>query len=138
VQRQAGKYDASDLEDRYQLRLRALIDATAQGRREPQVATSNVVDLMATLKKSLGQAPEEKPERAPSAQEGGAKTASGSRSGSEQAFTQAGLIILFLPGMEANEAVVLLKAHHAVDLGLVDRPDLVIAHAAFWALKPEH
>jgi DNA end-binding protein Ku len=27
VQRQAGKYDASDLEDRYETRLRALIDA---------------------------------------------------------------------------------------------------------------
>ena len=69
VQRQAGKYDASDLEDRYETRLRALIDAKLKGEgleaaEEPQVATGNVVDLMAALKKSLGQAPEEKSERA--------------------------------------------------------------------------
>jgi DNA end-binding protein Ku len=70
VQRQAGKYDASDLEDRYETRLRALIDAKLKGEgveaaEEPQIATSNVVDLMAALKKSLGQAPAEKPQRAP-------------------------------------------------------------------------
>jgi len=70
VQRQAGKYDASDLEDRYETRLRALIDAKLKGggleaTEEPQIATGNVVDLMAALKKSLGQAPEEKPEKAP-------------------------------------------------------------------------
>ena len=61
VQRQSGKYDASDLEDRYETRLRALIEAKLKGEgidaaEEPQIATSNVVDLMAALKKSLGQA----------------------------------------------------------------------------------
>ena len=66
VQRQSGKYDASDLEDRYEKRLRALIDAKLKGEgieaeEEPQIVTSNVVDLMATLKKSLGQVHEEKP-----------------------------------------------------------------------------
>jgi DNA end-binding protein Ku len=66
VQRQSGKYDASDLEDRYEKRLRALIDAKLKGEgieaeEEPQIVTSNVVDLMATLKKSLGQMHEEKP-----------------------------------------------------------------------------
>jgi DNA end-binding protein Ku len=70
VQRQAGKYDASDLEDRYETRLRAMIDAKLNGEgieaaEEPQISTGNVVDLMATLRKSLGQAAEEKPERAP-------------------------------------------------------------------------
>jgi len=70
VQRQAGKYDASDLEDRYETRLRALIDAKLKGEGleaagEPQIAASNVVDLMAALKKSLGQQPAEKPEKAP-------------------------------------------------------------------------
>jgi DNA end-binding protein Ku len=69
VQRQSGKYDASDLEDRYETRLRALIDAKLKGEgldaaEEPQIATSNVVDLMAALKKSLGQAPEQKAEKA--------------------------------------------------------------------------
>jgi DNA end-binding protein Ku len=66
VQRQAGKYDASDLEDRYETRLRALIDAKLKGEgidaaEEPEIVTSNVVDLMETLRKSLGQVHEEKP-----------------------------------------------------------------------------
>jgi DNA end-binding protein Ku len=66
VQRQAGKYDASDLEDRYETRLRALIDAKLKGEgidaaEEPEIVTTNVVDLMATLRKSLGQVDEEEP-----------------------------------------------------------------------------
>jgi DNA end-binding protein Ku len=65
VQRQVGKYDSADLEDRYETRLRALIDAKLKGEGidlaadVPAVATSNVVDLMAALKKSLGQSPAE-------------------------------------------------------------------------------
>jgi DNA end-binding protein Ku len=60
IQRQSGKYDASDLEDRYETRLRAMIDAKLKGEgidaeEVPAVATSSVVDLMAALKKSLGQ-----------------------------------------------------------------------------------
>ena len=68
VQRQAGKYEPGDLEDRYETRLRAMIDAKLKGEgidleeEVPQVAASNVVDLMAALKKSLGQ---EKPGAAP-------------------------------------------------------------------------
>jgi DNA end-binding protein Ku len=70
VHRQSGKYDASDLEDRYETRLRALIEAKLKGEgldaaEEPQIATSNVVDLMAALKKSLGHQPDEKPRKAP-------------------------------------------------------------------------
>ena len=63
VQRQAGKYDSADLEDKYEIRLRALIDAKLKGEGieadadTPQATTSNVVDLMAALKKSLGQEP---------------------------------------------------------------------------------
>ena len=69
VQREAGKYDSADLEDKYETRLRALIDAKLKGEGieadadTPQVSTSNVVDLMAALKKSLGQEPEEKPKK---------------------------------------------------------------------------
>jgi DNA end-binding protein Ku len=64
VQRQSGKYDAADLEDRYETRLRAMIDAKLKGEgihvSEPEEPTrTNVVDLMAALKKSLGQAAEE-------------------------------------------------------------------------------
>ena len=33
VQRQAGKYDSADLEDRYETRLRAMIDAKLKGER---------------------------------------------------------------------------------------------------------
>jgi DNA end-binding protein Ku len=60
VKRQVGKYDAGDLEDRYEARLRALIDAKLKGEGlepgdEPQLPAGNVIDLMAALKKSLGQ-----------------------------------------------------------------------------------
>jgi DNA end-binding protein Ku len=61
VQRQVGKYDSADLEDRYETRLRAMIEAKLKGEgidleaEEPVAAVSNVVDLMAALKKSLGQ-----------------------------------------------------------------------------------
>src|SRR5215475_5651097 len=60
MQRQSGKYDASDLEDRYETWLRAMIEAKLKGEgidtsgpAEP--ARTNVVDLMAALKKSLAQ-----------------------------------------------------------------------------------
>ena len=64
VQRQSGEYDAADLEDRYETRLRAMIDAKLNGEgvepSEPEEPDrTNVVDLMAALKKSLSQ---EKPE----------------------------------------------------------------------------
>jgi DNA end-binding protein Ku len=66
VQRQSGKYDAADLEDKYETRLRAMIDAKLKGEgidaNEPEVPErTNVVDLMAALKKSLGEEPEKKP-----------------------------------------------------------------------------
>ncbi len=52
--------------DRQETRLRALIDAKLKGEgidagEEPEIVTSNVVDLMETLRKSLGQVNEEKP-----------------------------------------------------------------------------
>jgi non-homologous end joining protein Ku len=51
------KYDAGDLEDRYETRLRAMIDAKLKGEgiAEDEVVEpdrTNVVDLMAALKKS--------------------------------------------------------------------------------------
>jgi DNA end-binding protein Ku len=63
VERQVGKYDSADLEDRYETRLRAMIDAKLKGEGidiqtdVPVEATSNVVDLMGALKNSLGQSP---------------------------------------------------------------------------------
>jgi DNA end-binding protein Ku len=61
IQRQAGKYDPGDLEDRYETRLRAMIDAKLKGEGidlEADVTPpgeTNVVDLMTVLKQSLGQ-----------------------------------------------------------------------------------
>jgi len=79
VQRQSGKYEAADLEDKYETRLRAMIDAKLKGEgidtSEPEVPErTNVVDLMAALKKSLGQAPDEK-NRAPTRKKAAAKAA---------------------------------------------------------------
>ena len=61
VERQSGKYNSSDLEDRYETRLRAMIDAKLKGEgidltaEPPEERDTNVIDLMAALKKSLGQ-----------------------------------------------------------------------------------
>jgi DNA end-binding protein Ku len=61
INRQTSNYDPADLEDRYETRLRAMIEAKLKGEgietgaaAEPD--RSNVVDLMAALKKSLAQA----------------------------------------------------------------------------------
>ena len=61
VARQTGKYDPADLEDRYETRLRAMLDAKLKGEgvtveEEPARPAGNVIDLMAALKKSLGEA----------------------------------------------------------------------------------
>jgi len=64
IGRQAGRYDPADVEDRYEARLRAVIEAKLQGEgitadaEEPD--RGNVIDLMAALK-SLGQGPVAKP-----------------------------------------------------------------------------
>lgn len=66
IERQTTQYDPSDLEDRYETRLRAMIDAKLKGEgvdiSEPEEPDrSNVIDLMAALKKSLGQTADAKP-----------------------------------------------------------------------------
>ena len=71
IDRQTGRYDPADLEDRYETRLRAMIDAKVKGMAlededEPEEVTSNVIDLMAALKKSLA-GEEKKPVKAPKA-----------------------------------------------------------------------
>ena len=63
IDRQTGKYDPADIEDRYETRLRAVIDAKLKGEGIEAETTeepdrSNVVDLMAALRKSLGQTEE--------------------------------------------------------------------------------
>ncbi len=70
IDRQTATYDPSDTEDRYETRLRAMIDAKLKGEgveeEEPnEPDRGNVVDLMAALKKSLGEtkaAPAKAPE----------------------------------------------------------------------------
>jgi DNA end-binding protein Ku len=61
VDRQTGQYDPADLEDRYEARLRAMIEAKLKGEGiEPEVEEpaerGKVIDLMAALKRSLGEA----------------------------------------------------------------------------------
>jgi DNA end-binding protein Ku len=70
VERQAAEFEASDMEDRYEARLREVIEAKLKGEGETMAPEepereSNVIDLMAALKKSLGQATA--PERRPAA-----------------------------------------------------------------------
>jgi DNA end-binding protein Ku len=66
IDRQTGRYDPSDVEDRYETRLRAMIDAKLKGEgidreQPPAEDRGNVIDIMAALKKSLGEAPEKPP-----------------------------------------------------------------------------
>lgn len=72
VDRQTGRYDPSDVEDRYEARLRAVIEAKLKGEglspeADEEPDRSNVIDLMAALKKSLGQSAEERPAARPRA-----------------------------------------------------------------------
>lgn len=60
VDRQTGEFDAADLDDRYEARLREVIDAKLRGEGiEPEAPEEpdrgNVIDLMAALKSSLNQ-----------------------------------------------------------------------------------
>jgi DNA end-binding protein Ku len=58
VDRQTAAYDPADIEDRYETRLRAMLDAKLKGEgidldAVPEPAATNVIDLMAALKRSL-------------------------------------------------------------------------------------
>ena len=66
IDRQTGTYDPADVEDRYETRLRAVIEAKLKGEGieaedDAEPDRGNVIDLMAALKKSLGQTPSEPP-----------------------------------------------------------------------------
>jgi DNA end-binding protein Ku len=59
IDRQTTTYDPADMEDRYETRLRAMIDAKLKGEgvneeEDEEPDRGNVVDLMAALRKSLG------------------------------------------------------------------------------------
>jgi DNA end-binding protein Ku len=60
IERQAGEYDPADVEDRYEARLRDVIDAKLKGEGievpdEEEPDRGNVIDLMSALRQSLGQ-----------------------------------------------------------------------------------
>jgi len=60
VDRQTAAYDPADIEDRYETRLRAMLDAKLKGEgidlaAVPAPPASNVVDLMAALRRSLAE-----------------------------------------------------------------------------------
>jgi len=62
VDRQTGRFDPADMTDRYEARLRELIEAKLKGEGlsrepDPEDDRGNVVDLMAALKRSLGAEP---------------------------------------------------------------------------------
>lgn len=60
IERQSGRFDPADFEDRYETRLREVIEARLKGKgvepeKEPREEATNVVDLMAALRRSLGE-----------------------------------------------------------------------------------
>jgi DNA end-binding protein Ku len=68
IERQSAKFAPTDIDDRYEARLREVINAKIKGsglKPAKQAPTGNVVDLMAALKRSLGQPdkPAKKPAR---------------------------------------------------------------------------
>ena len=136
VQRQSGKYDAADLEDRYETRLRAMIDAKLKGEgvdlSEPaEPDRTNVVDLMAALKKSLGEAA---PETAQPVKKRGESPNLKPQARPNASAPEP----VFFPTFDAYFPSLLLQAHDAVDLGLSHQvPDLEIAKIALGALETD-
>jgi DNA end-binding protein Ku len=60
VDRQTAAYDPADIEDRYETRLRAMLDAKLKGEGidldvAPEPPATNVIDLMAALRRSLAE-----------------------------------------------------------------------------------
>jgi DNA end-binding protein Ku len=69
VDRQTAAYDPADIEDRYETRLRAMIDAKLKGEgidqdAVPEAPATNVIDLMAALRRSIAASEEQKPAKA--------------------------------------------------------------------------
>jgi DNA end-binding protein Ku len=72
VDRQTATYDPADIEDRYETRLRAMIDAKLKGEgidveAAPEPQATNVVDLMAALRRSIAEDDKRAPEPAKAA-----------------------------------------------------------------------
>jgi DNA end-binding protein Ku len=72
IERQTGEYDPADVEDRYEARLRDVIDAKLKGEgievmADEEPDRGNVIDLMSALRKSLGKDNEAPSDEKPSA-----------------------------------------------------------------------
>ncbi|MEJ0018687.1 MAG: Ku protein [Acetobacteraceae bacterium] len=82
IERQEGKFDPADTEDRYEARLREVIDAKLKGEGiEPEQPEEprgdNVIDLMAALKRSLGQGGKDPGDKGPGNKDPGDKDRGG-------------------------------------------------------------
>src|SRR4051794_28836701 len=68
VDRQTERFVPADMEDRYEARLRDVIEAKLRGEEEPaeeeEPSRDNVIDLMTALKRSLGDTADDKPAKA--------------------------------------------------------------------------
>lgn len=79
IDRQTGEYDPKDVEDRYEARLREVIEAKLKGegiepvQEEPD--RGNVIDLMSALRRSLSQTEEKPAEKKPVARKASAQPA---------------------------------------------------------------
>ena len=114
---------------------------------------TNVVDLMAALKKSLGQEKPEEKKAAPakkaraadrkqpasSYRSGRQARRKGRGSGDDQAFAQAGLSPLpFFPAFNPDLSPLLFEADDAVNIGLGNQvSSFVIAKTTLGALEPD-
>jgi DNA end-binding protein Ku len=70
VDRQTAAYEPGDIEDRYETRLRAMIDAKLKGEgidvdAAPEPVATNVIDLMAALRRSIAEDDKAKAEAPP-------------------------------------------------------------------------
>jgi DNA end-binding protein Ku len=76
VDRQTAAYDPADIEDRYETRLRAMIDAKLKGEgidrdAVPEPAATNVIDLMAALRRSIASTEVQQPAKESGGKSGG-------------------------------------------------------------------
>ena len=141
IQRQSGKYDAADLEDRYETRLRAMIDAKLKG--EGIDADGDAGGRDQQRGRSDGGAEEEpwtgsRRETSQACKKGCEAEARGGSGGHR--FPEAGLNgLLFFPAVQPDQPPLLFETDDAVDLGLARQmADLTVAEAAFRAVEADY
>jgi DNA end-binding protein Ku len=85
VDRQTAAYDPADIEDRYETRLRAMLDAKLKGEgidldAAPEPVQTNVIDLMAALRRSIAENDEKPAAASPAKSAKAAKSPSQAKS----------------------------------------------------------